>query len=142
MTAALKKIIQTLTIQELVETQAEIREIITSKKNEERSKLLLTFRELAEKSGLTIEEIFGVITPASMKQKKGTRPPVEQKYRNPDPNNKNETWSGRGHPPVWAQQFLDNKGWRSLEEDATVDEQKANKDKKTTILKEILIKRP
>lgn len=59
--------------------------------------------ELARSVHLTLEELveFG-----SSKRKKVARKPVEPRYRNPE--NHNETWTGRGKQPRWLATAIEN----------------------------------
>ena len=55
--------------------------------------------QLAEKHGLTLEEVIR----AGKKPRR--RQPPKQKYRNPD--KPSETWSGRGKKPAWVEKALE-----------------------------------
>jgi len=79
--------------------------------------------KLAKKSGYTLEEVVGVPARAVRKPRvakakvaapktKRKLAKVEPKYRNPA--NAAETWSGRGKPPRWLAEYL-NQG-RNREE--------------------------
>ncbi len=56
---------------------------------------------LAQKSGYTIEELFGegVTSPAKAKPRRRKGPKVAPKYR--DPESPWNTWTGRGKMPLW-----------------------------------------
>jgi len=125
MKSALEKIVRTLSLQELVEAQNEIKNIIVSKQNEEKNRLRDVFIELATKAGLTIFDIFGVPEPTKMKVDKRTSP--KPKYRNPD--NAEQTWSGRGRRPLWVQEYLGKHDW----------DEKLSKEETQKILNNILI---
>lgn len=129
MKPALEKIIKTLNLQELVEAQAEIQDIITEKQDEEKERLREAFEQMASQSGLSVEDILGIVTtaPTNTKQKKSKKPPVEPKYRNPE--DENETWSGRGRHPIWVQDFLASHDWHKGDD----------KDTMYTILEEVAI---
>ena len=70
----------------------------------ERKALHAKFVEFAKAKGFTVEEVVG------MSAKKGgvkkPRAKVASKYRNP--GNAEQTWTGRGRAPSWAQPFKDN----------------------------------
>jgi len=55
------------------------------------------------RSGLSVEEVFGFDT-----KKKKNKTVGEAKYRNP--NNVEQTWTGRGKRPHWIQQALAKNG--------------------------------
>jgi len=87
------------------------------------AKVRAQLTRLAKKSGYTLEEVVGVPTravrkPRVVKAKVAAAKPkrklakVEPKYRNPA--NAAETWSGRGKPPRWLAEYL-NQG-RNREE--------------------------
>lgn len=79
-------------------------------------KPLATVRAKIEKaaasSGYTIEELFGSAGKAARpaKASKSTRSGVKvaPKYRNPD--NAEQTWSGRGLKPVWLRDAMSKRG--------------------------------
>jgi len=80
------------------------------------AKVRAQLTKLAKKSGYTLEEVVGVAPratrkPRVVKAKVATAKPtkrklakVEPKYRNPA--NAAETWSGRGKPPRWLAEYL------------------------------------
>ncbi len=57
-------------------------------------------QKIAKKHGLTANEVLG-------KKRKYRKSPVPPKYRNP--NDPNQTWSGRGRQPAWFREAR-NKG--------------------------------
>lgn len=62
------------------------------------------FVDAAEEAGLTIEKALSICNPAlANKLKSSTKKTPVIKYRNP--NNKEESWSGRGRKPAW---FVNN----------------------------------
>ena len=89
--------LNTMTVPQLIELQEAVGKMIKTKQKDARSELLAQFSELSKNSGLTLEEVIGKTV------KKKTPPPI--KYRNPD--DKNQTWTGRGKKPKWIQTALD-----------------------------------
>ena len=79
---------------------------IASKREARTRELLEEMEKLAEREGLTLEEVIR----AGKKPRK--RQPPKQKYRNPD--KLSQTWSGRGKKPAWVEKALAS--GKSLEE--------------------------
>ena len=71
---------------------------INNKKEERKRELLEEMEKIAEREGLTLEEVIR----AGRKPRK--RQPPKQKYRNPD--KPSQTWSGRGKKPAWVENAL------------------------------------
>jgi DNA-binding protein H-NS len=74
-------------------------------------KVIAKIVQLATDNSITIDQIAEAMTgdkpqkaraAKKSSDKRGTAPP---KYRNP--SNANETWAGRGRPPVWAKAMKD-----------------------------------
>mgnify|MGYP000231598086 FL=1 len=73
------------------------------------SKLLETVEQihaLAASVGMTLEE---VVSKRAAEKPKPDRAPVPVKYRNPD--NPDETWTGRGKRPNWLRDAIDAGGY-------------------------------
>lgn len=94
-----------LTYKQLVELRAKIDDAISERQQEERDALKAKMRQLAEESGHTLEDLFGT---TKARNKRSATTPAAVKYRNPD--NPNETWSGRGRPARWITEKLKRKG--------------------------------
>jgi len=137
MKPALLKIINTLDLQELIETQSEIQDIISTKQEEEKGNLRETIQELLTKSGLSIGEVFNIPATPEENEKPTTRRPARPKYRNPA--DESQTWTGRGRKPLWVVEFLENYDWQTVAKDASEDDKRANKEAMTAILEKILI---
>jgi DNA-binding protein H-NS len=91
----IKELCETLTPQEL-HTIRDLPEQTRQRKLEDaKAALLEEVRGKASELGLTLNDIF----PTRRTRKSKTAPPV--KYRSPD----GETWSGRGHAPLWLRQL-------------------------------------
>ena len=93
MTADLSK----LTLDELLSLEARVKLAITERKSAQMNELKERLEAEAAKYGLTLADIMKLGSTSSKPEKKtGT---VAPKYRNP--NNPNETWTGRGRAPRW-----------------------------------------
>ena len=88
--------ISNLSVEELKRLQIEAEALIASKKDQAVEDAYQQILEIADKVGLTIEQIleFG-----ATKRKKSTGKSVEPRYRSK--KNPSETWTGRGKQPRW-----------------------------------------
>lgn len=73
---------------------------LRQKQEGKRKEIITQIRELATSIGVTVEISDGA---KSVSTRKGSK--VEPKYRNP--NNHDETWTGRGMKPRWMQALID-----------------------------------
>lgn len=89
--------ISTLSVRELKDLQKQISNAIVRGEKQIKDEIKKRIRSLAEQNGTTLEELFGV----KIAGKKSGTP---AKYRNPD--DANQTWSGRGRTPRWMQERL------------------------------------
>ena len=81
-----------MSLQELVALQPRLEEAIAEARQRERSEIKEKIAALAAGSGFSVSELFGTV-----RGLKGSK--VAPKYMNPD--NRSETWSGRGRQPRW-----------------------------------------
>ena len=79
---------------ELLELKAGIDDALKEAEQRERKEAIKAAEEVAAKYGFSLDEIAGQSKASSKKQK------AAAKYRNP--NNPEETWSGRGRKPHWV----------------------------------------
>lgn len=86
-----------LTLKELVELEGRVKKAISVAKERERVEIKQKIEALATNSGFSVTELF------SGRSTKGKT--VAPKYMNPD--NKSETWTGRGRKPRWLTAKLD-----------------------------------
>lgn len=84
-------------LKDLVGIEVQIKKAIAIAKERERNELKHKIEEMAQDSGFSVTELF------SGRSTKGK--PVAPKYMNPD--NKSETWTGRGRKPRWLVAKLD-----------------------------------
>jgi DNA-binding protein H-NS len=88
----------TYTLEELFQAESDIQQAIKNKQLERRKQALKQYNEIAQALGLTPQEIL------SGEKTKEKRARVRAKYQNPD--NKRQTWSGRGPQPKWIKDLL------------------------------------
>ena len=93
----IKEICETLPPQEL-RTIRDVAEQMRQRKLEDaKAALLEEMRGKASELGLTLNDVF----PTRKPRKTLAKAQVQVKYRSPD----GETWSGRGHAPLWLRQL-------------------------------------
>jgi DNA-binding protein H-NS len=83
--------LDTMSHKELAQMEARIARLKIEKQNAERSELRQRITEMVRQAGLEMSDLF-----AKGRQGKGT---VAVKYR--DPQNPENTWTGRGRMPRW-----------------------------------------
>ena len=91
-----------LNLKELLALEVEVQHAIVARRQQERDEVKAKLQALAEKSGFTVDELFGKV---SRKVNGGSKGKVAPKYRNPQ--NPAETWSGRGRMPLWIKALTD-----------------------------------
>lgn len=96
--------IKNLALEELIELKTDIDKLISQKQKEQTKNLVDEFKAKAAKMGLSFEDVMG-LEPSKARKTKGQK--VAAKYRNPD--DANQTWTGRGRKPLWVEAQL-NKG--------------------------------
>ena len=89
-----------LSLLELEELSDRVAKEIASKREARTRELREEMVKLAEREGLTLEEV------VRAGKKFRRRQPPKQKYRNPE--KPTQTWSGRGKKPAWVQEALDS----------------------------------
>jgi len=82
-----------MSLKELVELEGDVKRAIVAAKERERSELKAKVAALAEDAGFSISELFGATRGGRAKGTAGA------KFINPD--NRSETWTGRGRKPNW-----------------------------------------
>ena len=91
----IKELCETLTPQELHTIRDLPEQMRQRKLADAKAALLEEMRGKASELGLTLNDVF-----PTRRQRKN-KPSVSVKYRSPD----GETWSGRGHAPLWLRQL-------------------------------------
>ncbi|MEQ1719332.1 MAG: H-NS histone family protein [Hyphomicrobium sp.] len=89
-------------VKELRELKERVDAVIVEKQKLERIELKSKFAELAEAAGLSLDDVLG------MKRRGGGKGSVAAKYRNPE--NPEETWTGRGRMPNWLGEKMKKRG--------------------------------
>lgn len=79
-----------LPLKDLLDLQSKVDRAITVAKDRERSELKQKIASLAENAGFSVGELFGG---------RGRGKATAAKFVNPD--NRSETWTGRGRKPNW-----------------------------------------
>jgi len=79
-----------MSLKDLIELEAKVQKAIASARERERAEVKHALAQLAEKRGFSVSELFGA---------RGRGKSSAAKYVNPD--NKSETWTGRGRKPNW-----------------------------------------
>lgn len=116
-------------VSKLTKERDKIDKAIEAKSGEQKNSLIAKAKKMAAESGFELAELFGNEAPAAKparkkrtsskkivgkkqatKKKAGDkrRGPAPRNYRNPEDHD--QTWSGRGRPPRWAAEYL-NAGW-------------------------------
>lgn len=95
-----------LPLNELVELQKMLPSLIKKAKKNEKTLLREKMVALATESGFTLSEVLG--TKTKPKKKDGQIGFVKAKYTNP--NNTEQTWTGHGRKPKWAETHLKTGG--------------------------------
>jgi DNA-binding protein H-NS len=79
-----------LSLKELLDLEAKVQKAIAGARERERAEVKQAMALLAEKRGFSVAELFGG---------RGRGKVSAAKYANPD--NRSETWTGRGRKPNW-----------------------------------------
>ena len=93
--------IQELETEEITRLIAELNAELKARAKAEKVKLVEEIREKAEALNIPVEELLQEASKPK-KRKIGT---IKPKYQNPE--NKSETWTGRGHKPKWMTALLE-----------------------------------
>ena len=89
-------LIDTLGTDELLDMKAELEEVIKQRQLAVRKEVLKQIRAIAAGVGCTVEQLLDRAEPGKRTSKHKAGVP---KYRNPE--NPNQTWTGKGHRPRW-----------------------------------------
>ncbi len=92
--------ISDFTVAQLRALTSKAEALIESKKEQELDAAYKQVLQIASENGVSVEELMTRGGKANKsKSKSATRKPVAPRYRNPD--NQQETWTGRGKQPRW-----------------------------------------
>lgn len=89
--------LNTLSLKELKELQAQVGRAISSFEDRRKREAVAELEETAKRLGFNLSEL----TAAAGSRKRGSAPP---KYANPD--DRSQTWTGRGRKPKWMEAAL------------------------------------
>jgi DNA-binding protein H-NS len=114
---------------QLKQLQTRITKEIEKRESDTKASLLKRLRKLAQEEGISLEDLLGrdagTIAPAAKrgrptaKSVSAKKEPLPAKYCNP--NNLEQSWSGRGRKPGWFEAWVANGGSiTALENAATV----------------------
>ena len=92
-----------LGLKDLIDLQQRVAVAIVERQQTERADLKSKIAALAAEAGLSLDEVLGL-----RRGRSGSKAPVAPKYRNPE--NPEETWSGRGRKPNWLVAKLQKRG--------------------------------
>lgn len=79
-----------MSLKELIDLEAKVQKAISAARDRERTQVKHAIAAMAEKRGFSVSELFGG---------RGRGKSTAAKYVNPD--NRLETWTGRGRKPNW-----------------------------------------
>lgn len=84
--------LNTLSLRDLRDLQTQVTKAIAGFEDRRKKEALMELEEKAKQMGFSLSELTGAAAPRK-------RAPAVAKYANPD--NQDETWSGRGRKPHW-----------------------------------------
>jgi DNA-binding protein H-NS len=93
--------IDRLSLKELVDLEAKVKKAIALARDRERNELKKKMADLAETHGFSVGELFGVTRGRGPGKGKSVG---VAKYANPE--NRSDTWTGRGRKPNWLVERL------------------------------------
>lgn len=107
------------TLAQLKQLQARIVKEVAKREIDKKAALLKRLRKLARDEGVALEELLGTDASTTAQDKGPKAPkksltstakkaPLPVKYRNP--NNLEQSWSGRGRKPAWFEAWISNGG--------------------------------
>lgn len=88
-----------MSLKELMELRADVDKAIADARERERVEVLSKMQEIAQSAGFSMNELVG-----GKGRGKGKTTVSVAKYANPD--NRSETWTGRGRKPNWLVERL------------------------------------
>lgn len=91
--------ISNLSVAELEKLKGSIDSAIANRRDGELSSLREAIEDMVERSGFTLEKVIEIMQARPVKKRI-----VKAKYSNP--NNPEQTWSGRGRKPGWVEEWM------------------------------------
>jgi DNA-binding protein H-NS len=98
---------KTLSFDELIDTKRKLDLEIAGRQETELETLRAKVTAFADALGISVAEMFG-IRAEQPQERRGKKRRDAVKYR--DPDNPDNTWSGRGRLPKWLQEKIDQGG--------------------------------
>ena len=92
-------LVDTLSLDELMDARAELEEVIKQRQLAERKEVLKQIRAIAAGVGCTVEDLLDKGKPRREGHGKKPHKPGVPKYYNP--NHPSQTWTGKGARPRW-----------------------------------------
>lgn len=89
-----------MSLKELLDLDAKVEKAIGNARERERSEVKQKIEAIVQNAGFSVSELFGGRAPAAGKGRQ-----VAAKFVNPE--NRSETWTGRGRKPRWLTAKLD-----------------------------------
>ena len=89
--------LEKMSLPELIELQKDLEPAIKKKQRKEKTSLRKQMENLAKQSGFTFDEVISTAKPKAVSK-------VKPKYANP--NDSDQTWTGRGRRPKWVEAAL------------------------------------
>ncbi|HFC91357.1 MAG TPA: H-NS histone family protein [Leucothrix mucor] len=97
--------LEKMSLPELIELQKKLKPAIKKKQKKAKTSVRKQMEELAKQSGFTFDEVISTASPKKVSK-------VKPKYANP--NDADQTWTGRGRRPKWVEAEL--KDGKSLDD--------------------------
>ena len=94
-----------MSLSELQVLRAQVDQEIEARRVQVRKEGLEKIKSIAAEYGLSVDELKQISASGKVATKRGS---VAPKYR--DPNNAENTWTGRGRKPKWVESFLTHGG--------------------------------
>lgn len=88
--------LEKMSLKDLLDLEQRLKKAISAARDRDRSEARQRAQEVAESYGFSVTELFGK-TKGARKAQNGSG--AAAKYENPD--NRSETWAGRGRKPNW-----------------------------------------
>jgi DNA-binding protein H-NS len=95
--------IDKMSLKELLELEAKVAKAIAAARDKERTELKRKMAEMAETHGFSVNELFGGAGRGNARGSKNKSVGVAR-YANPD--DRSDTWTGRGRKPNWLLERL------------------------------------
>ena len=102
---ALHETLDGLELDDLRQVQKKVEKLIAGYQDRKRREAISAAEGVLKEHGFKLTDLFGDSVPAKGGKTASGKGPVPAKYANPE--NPEETWSGRGRRPAWVREALD-----------------------------------